>query len=290
MIALSQRGRVVAFAATLALAACSSKSSSVPAPIPDAQVRAVHASPDAGAVDIYIYSTATRPTTPTIAGATYPLITSYLPVPDGTYTVDVLAKGEASSAKAVASERVTVTGTTQYSIAVAGKVANSTLRFINFVEPTETAGQTALIVHHASPFVASAIAPVGVGIYDASAASGGAPSSATEVFSFNLKNPSGPATSGAQPVDGEYFLSPLPSSLPAALGFAAGSPSAPGSPLASIAVFATPSQLASSLTQPTPDQKTLAADTASAVPAGAHLSIFAIDTATSAQLIGTLDP
>ncbi len=289
MIAHSQRTLVFAFAATLTLAACS-KSTSLPAPTPPAEVRAVHGSPDAGAVDIYIYSTSTRPATPTIAGATYPQITGYLTLPAGTYTVDVLGKGEASSGTAVASEHVTVAASTQYSVVVGGKVASGTLQFINFVEPTETPGQTALIVHHASPFVASAIAPVGVGVYDASAAAGGAPSSATEVFSFNLKNPSGPATSGAQPTDGEYFLSPLPSSLPAAVGFAAGAPSSPGSALASVAVYATPSQLASGLASPTAAQKTLAADTASAVPAGAHLSVFAVDSAASARLIGTLDP
>jgi hypothetical protein len=289
VIALSQRTRVFALATTLAFAACSSKST-LPAPAAPAEVRAVHASPDAGAVDIYIYTTAARPATPTIAAATYPQITSYLTLPAATYTVDVLAKGEASNGTAVASEHVTVAANTDYTIVVGGKVASGTLQFINFIEPPETIGQTALIVHHASPFVAGAIAPVGVGVYNASGAAGGPPSTASEVFSFNLKNPSGPAVSGAQPSDGEYFLSPLPSALPAAIGFAAGAPSTPGSALASIAVYATPSQLASTLTNPTAAQKALAADTASAVPAGAHLSIFAIDTATSAKLIGTLDP
>jgi len=158
------------------------------------------------------------------------------------------------------------------------------------VEPDEVVGQTALIVHHASPYVQSAIAPVGVGVYDASAANGGAPASAAEVFAFSLKNPSGPAVSGAAPSDGEYFLSPLPTTLPAAIGFAAGAPSSPGSPLASVAVYATAPQLAIPLTNKTAAQTTLAADSASAVPAGAHISIFAIDTEAAAQLVGTLDP
>jgi hypothetical protein len=275
----------------VALADCSSKASS-PAPVPPAtaQVRAVHGSPDAGPVDIYVYAGSTRPAVPTVAGAAYPQITSYLSVPVGTYIVDVLAKGAASTSKAVVSEQVSVTANTQYSIVVGGKVATNTLQFINFVEPTEVAGQTALIVHHASPFVQSAIAPVGVGVYNAATAGGAAPAAATEVFAFSLKSNSGPASSGAAPVDGEYFLSPLPSSLPSSIGFAAGAPSSPGNPLTSIAVYATPAQLAAGLANPTAAQKTLAADTASAVPAGAHISIFAIDSAAAAQLVGTLDP
>jgi hypothetical protein len=293
VIAIFPRTRSFALAATLTFAACSSNSTSPsPAPTlgPVAQVRAVHASPDAGAVDVYVYSGSARPSSSTVPGAAYPQITGYLSIPVGSYTVDVLSKGESSTGTAVASEHVSVVANTQYSIVVGGRVANGTLQFINFVEPAETAGQTALIVHHASPFVASAIAPVGVGVYDASAAAGSAPTSATEVFAFNLKNPSGPASSGAQPSDGEYFLSPLPSTLPAAVGFAAGAPSTPGGALANIAVNATPAQLASGLNHPTASQQTLATDTTSAIPFGAHVSIFAIDTATSARLIGTLDP
>jgi hypothetical protein len=253
-------------------------------------VRAVHASPDAGPVDIYVYSGASRPAAPAVAGATYPQITGYLTVPASTYTVDVLPKGAASTAAAVATEKVTVNANTKYSVVVGGKAGAGTLQFINFVEPVEVTGQTALVVHHASPFVQSAIDPVGVGVYDAAAANGLAPATATEVFAFSLKNPSGPASNGAAPVDGEFFLSPLPASLPAAVGFAAGGPSSPGNPLASIAVYATPSQLASVLTNKTAAEQTLAADTASAVPAGAHLSVFAIDTTSAAELIGTLDP
>jgi len=283
------RTSLAALAAALAFAACSNSSTNT-APLPNGQVRAVHASPDAGPVDLYVYSGSSRPSTPTVSAATYPQITGYLSLPAGQYTVDVLAHGAASTSKAVASEHVVVNGNTQYSVVVGGKVATGTLQFINFVEPAEVSGQTALIVHHASPFVQSAIAPVGVGVYAAAAANGAAPTAATEVFAFSLKNPSGPATSGAQPSDGEYFLSPLPSTLPAAIGFAAGAPSAPGSPLGSIAVYATASQLAIPLTNKTASQQALAADTTSAVPAGAHVSIFAIDTAAAAELVGTLDP
>jgi hypothetical protein len=251
-------------------------------------VRAIHGSPDAGPVDIYVYAQGTtRPTSATIKAATYPQITGYLSVPVGSYTVDVIApSGAASTTAPVASENVTVSANTQYSIAVGGQVGKGTLQFVNFVEPAEVAGQTALIVHHASPFVQNALnGPVGVGVYNSASA---APATIAQIFSFSLTSGiSGPAASGAVS-GGEFFLSPLPSGLPTAIGFAAGPPASGGN--FTTLVTATPSQLASGLTSPTASEQALAADTAAAVPAGAHVSIFAVDTSSAAQLIGTLDP
>jgi len=285
------RGLALAGAAafSLALAACNSNSTPSPGPTPvPAQVRAVHGSPDAGPVDIYVYKTSkTRPTSPTVSAATYPQITGYLSVPPGAYTIDVIAPaGSPSTTTPVASEAVTVTSKTQYSIVVGGKLANSTLQFVNFVEPAETAGQTALIVHHASPFVQNALSgPVGVGVYNSAQP---VPATLPELFSFSLSSTiSGPAASGSVS-GGQYFLSPLPSGLPAAIGFAAGAPSGSGN--FSVLVSATPSQLASGLKNPTSAETALAQDTTAAIPAGAHLSIFAVDTSAAAQLIGTLDP
>jgi hypothetical protein len=273
-------------ASSCLLNACNG-SSAAPVPPPPALVRAVHGSADAPKVDIFVYKQGTpRPATPAVAAAAYPQITNYLSLSPGAYTVDVVVSGSPSGTAAVASESVTVASGVQYSIVVGGLIAKNTLQFVNFVEPAETAGQTALIVHHASPFVQNALGGnVGVGVYDASAT---APTTIPQLFGFQLTSGiSGPATSGTVS-GGEYFLSPLPAGLPAAVGFAAGAPGSGGS--FSTLVSATPSQLASGLQNPTSSQQTLAADTTSAIPAGAHLSIFAIDTATAAQLIGTLDP
>jgi len=301
---LQRRTRATAATAlavfSLALSACNSSTNSAPvvrptatptptaAPSQTASVRAIHGSPDAGPVDIYVYAKGgSRPASPTVPAATYPQITGYLTLPVGTYTIDVVAPaGAASTTAAVATENVTVAANVQYSVVVGGKVANQTLTFVNFVEPAETAGQTALIVHHASPFVQNALAgPVGVGVYNAAAA---APASIPQIFSFSLSTTtSGPAASGAVS-GGEFFLSPLPGGLPAAVGFAAGPPASGGN--FTTLVTATPSQLASGLKNPTTAQQALAADTSSAVPAGAHISVFAVDTAAAAQLIGTLDP
>ncbi len=276
--------------AALALDACSSGSSAAPVSKPPAPalVRAVHGSPDAGPVDIYVYPQGgSRPGTPTVSAATYPQITSYLNLSPGAYTIDVVdPAGSPSTTAAVASENVTVASNVAYSVVVGGKVSKKTLTFVNFVEPSEIAGQTALIVHHASPFVQNALGgPVGVGVYDASAA---APASIPQLFAFSLTTPaSGPAPSGTVS-GGEFFLSPLPAGLPAAIGFAAGPPGASGT--FSKLITATPSQLAAGLKNPTAAQQELAADTTSAIPAGAHVSIFAVDTNAAAQLIGTLDP
>jgi hypothetical protein len=279
----------IAAASAFTLGACSSSSSTPSAPpAQTASVRAIHGSPDAGPVDIYVYAKGTsRPTSPTIKDASYPQITGYLNVPVGSYTIDVIApSGAASTTAPVATESVTVNANTQYSIAVGGKVGNGTLQFVNFVEPVEVTGQTALIVHHASPFVQNALnGPVGVGVYNSAAA---APPSIPQLFSFSLTTGiSGPAAGGATS-GGEFFLSPLPAGLPAAIGFAAGAPAAGGN--FTTLVTATPSQLASGLQNPTSAQQTLAADTSAAIPAGAHVSIFAVDTSSAAQLIGTLDP
>jgi hypothetical protein len=281
-----------AAAGSLALGACSN-SSAPAAPFQvtaNAQLRAVHGSPDAGPVDIYVYTGSSRPTTPTVSGATFPQITGYLTVPVGTYTVDVLAPaGVASTTTPVATEQVSLAANTQYSVVVGGQVKAGTLRFLNFVEPAETAGQTAVIVHHASPVVQSIVAPVGVAVYNVATAGGKPPvaSATAQIFTFSLTPDSGPAASGSVS-GGEFVLSPLPSTLPAAVGFAAGAPGT--TTLKSVAVSATPSQLASVLTQQTSAEQALAADTTSAIPAGAHLSVFAIDTAAAAELIGTLDP
>jgi hypothetical protein len=268
--------------------ACSSTHNAGVTPAPaNASVRAVHGSPDAGPVDIYVYGQGgTRPSTPTVSAAAYPQITGFLSIPAGTYTVDVIAPaGSPSTTTPVATENVTVTAGTSYSIVVGGSVTAKTLQFVNFIEPAEVAGQTALVVHHASPYVQNALnGPVGVGVYNAAAA---APATIPEVFSFSLASASGPAASGAVS-GGEFFLSPLPAGLPAAIGFAAGPP-AGGNTLTTL-VTATPSQLAAGLKNPTTAETTLAADTSSAVPAGAHISVFAVDTSSAAQLIGTLDP
>jgi hypothetical protein len=290
----------------IALASCGTGGTSTPvAPVQQAansfSLRAVHGSPDAGPVDIYVFaSSATQPSTPTVPNLQYPGITPYLSLPVGTYTVAI---DKAGTTTQIATETITAkTAAQQLTSVVAGTVASSTVQLQNFVEPTETAGTSALIVHHASPAVNAAVSPVGVGIYAASGSAAPAAASTTEVFAFalaagSLTTPglSGPAPS-ATVSGGEYFLSPLPNSLPSSIGFVAGAPGTLGGALGSVATSATASGLATALSTSgyglSPLETALAQDTANAVPAGAHLSIFAVDSTTTPPgiLIGTLDP
>lgn len=280
----------VALAPALTLAACNT-SVTAPRATPttgpttgptaapgSAQVRAVHGSPDAGPVDIYVYPQgSTIPSAPALSNVSYPAVSPYLSIPAGSYTVSVFAHGAASSGTPVATENVSTNAGTQYSIAVAGEVGNKTLQFVNFVEPVETAGQSALIVHHASPLVQSIVNPVGVGYYDPGAppsTSPPSPANTKQLFTFSLNPVSGPAANG-QVSGGEFFVSPIPTGLTPSgnIGFAAGAPSANGQPLASVATSATLAQLFPS-----------------GLPASGHISIFAVDTTVGAQLIGASDP
>jgi hypothetical protein len=257
-----------AVGAALALAACSlaacggSNAGTFVSTAQPAYVRAIHGSPNAGNVDIYVYAQGgARPSAPALANVPYKAISSYDTLTAGSFTIDVLAAGSASSAKAVASENVTLAAGEHASVVVGGE-AGSTLQFFNFVEPTETSGTSALVVHHASPFVGGAINPVGVGIYDAGAVSGvPTPAQTTQLFSFAL---------GAQEV-----ISPVPvASLPATLGLAAGAPGTTS--LASVAVSAPLSAVITGAT---------------GFPPTAHVSLFAIDaSASSATIIGNVDP
>jgi hypothetical protein len=296
----------IAFAA-ISLASCGTNGSSTPiapvqqpttAPTGTFTVRAVHGSPDAGPVDIYVFPKGgTQSATPGIANLQYPGITSYYPVAAGTYTVDVYAAGTQTL---LASETITGAANQQLTTVVAGQVANSTVQFQNFVEPVETAGVAAAIVHHASPAVNAAVSPVAVGVYTASSSGAPAASSTIQAFTFALATAtattpglSGPAAPGTTS-GGEYFA-PLSAALPTPLGFAAGAPGT-GGQLGSVATFTTVSGLATALNPAgyglTSLESTLAADTANAVPAGAHVSVFAVDSVTNPPgiLIGTLDP
>ena len=256
------RGVAIAVAAlsSLALGACSTSSSSPSTAAPATELRIVHGSPDAGGVDAYVYAQGkTRPSKPTFSANAYPQITAYSDFAPGTYTVDVISPaGSASTTTPIATKTISLLSKTQYSVAIAGEVANKSLQFLNFVEPAETAGTSALVVHHASPLTQTLIGgPAGFGVYDASQP---IPASVAALFTFSVSpGTSGPAASGAVS-GGEYFLTPIPSSFPTQIGFAAGTPA--GTSFAPVAT-ATLSTLASGLASPTAAQTALAGNSAS---------------------------
>ena len=274
-----------------------------------ASVRAVQGSPDAGPLDVYVYpSGASLPNSPTIGNLRYRAISNYVNVSSGSYNVDVFVQGRRST-PLTPTETIAIDPGTQVTAAVTGEVANGSIGYTNFIEPAVSAGQSALIVHHAAPGLTGALAsidPLGFAVYDANVAGGGNPSNGiapiasitTQLFSFSYQSaavgPSGPAPSG-QTVGGQFFLAPIPANFPAAIGFAAGAPAADGSPLGAISASAIPTQLATNTTLPNTTLKNL---TSERLPAGAHLSIFAVDNIPVSNglapqpltLIGTLDP
>lgn len=79
-----------------------------------AKVRVLHASPDAPAVDIYVNGEKT------LENMMYYMISPYLDLPAGSYTIDVYPAGKTSGR--VLSEKVMVEGGKNYTVAAAGQL------------------------------------------------------------------------------------------------------------------------------------------------------------------------
>ena len=306
IISFGVRFASVAFAA-VALASCSgggtglgNLSGTAPATTGTFSVRALAASPDAGPVDVYIYSTTgAQPAKPLYANVQYPGMTAYVALPTGSYTISFDRAGTLTQ---LATEALGgTTNGTQVSAALAGQVGTSTLQLQNFIEPLETSGTTALVVHHASPAIDAQTTPIGIAAYPANSSAVPGATFTSQLFTFALTASTAlaPGTSGSAATGsvngGEYFVSPIASTLPSPLGFAAGAPGTSGA-LSTVIAASTLSGLATNLNTVgygrSPLAQTLAGDTSNTISAGAHLSVFAIDSTTSAPgiLIGTLDP
>ena len=293
---------VAAFFA-LALSACNGGNPSL-TPQPGQTfgfVRSVHGSPNAGAVDIYVYPTGLPlPSVPSFSNVRYPAITPYLQLAAGNSTIAVYPQGQRGTA--TLSESVQVISGEHITAAVTGIFGgtNNNLGVTNFIEPPTTPGQASITVHHASPSQVTPPNPnpIGVGIYDST----GPASANTQLFVFSYTSgTSGPAASGTVS-GGQWFLSPLPTTgIPAEIGFVAGQPGAAspvaGGSLATVDTAATLQQLATNSASGF-QNATLAGNAQNTFPAGGHLSIFAVDRNSGGNtaglpggtLIGTLDP
>ena len=111
----------------------------------DAEVRVIHASPDAPAVDVFVDGSAV------LEDVTFTTVSDYLSLPAGSYDVAVAPAG-AGVGSAVIDTSLTVDADTDYTVAAANQLAN--IEPVVFVDDNEADGPTGLSrlrVVHLSP-------------------------------------------------------------------------------------------------------------------------------------------
>lgn len=107
-----------------------------------AQLRAVHASPDAPAVDIWVNGNKA------ISNLAFKAVTGWIALPEGSYDVKVTAAG---STEAVIEATLPLDAGKYYSVAAAGKLADITAKVYQDDLSSLEAGKARLRVIHASP-------------------------------------------------------------------------------------------------------------------------------------------
>ena len=138
MISIS---RSLAIAATMALAlgACDDDPASVN---PVARLRAIHASPDAPAVDIYVDGQRAA------ANVAYRSTTDYLEVPAGARNVQVRAAGTATT---VIDANLTLAAGVDYTVLATGRVASIAPLVLTDTNAAPAAGNVRVRLVHAAP-------------------------------------------------------------------------------------------------------------------------------------------
>jgi hypothetical protein len=107
-----------------------------------ARLRAIHASPDAPAVDIYVDGARVAANVP------YKAITSYLEVPAGSRNVQVRAAGTSTT---VIDANVTLSAGTDYTVLAAGRVANIAPLVLTDTNTAPVAGNVRVRLVHGAP-------------------------------------------------------------------------------------------------------------------------------------------
>ena len=126
-----------------------------------ANVRVLHASPDAPAVDVYLDDAPVAPLTNVPFGT----ISDYLPVPAGDHNVKVYATGTTDSP--VIDADVTVAAGNSYTIAATNPVASITAQVIEDAPSADCADAQVRVVHFSSDAPAVDIATAGAPPADA---------------------------------------------------------------------------------------------------------------------------
>ena len=142
---------------TLGSAGCGPLAANVAQTTSNANIRVIHGSPDAGAVDVRLNTT----TGQVLAGGVkYGGVGAYAAIPSGSYSIVILPAG-GSTAKLTCAG-ASLAGGTNYTIVVGGTVAKGVgtsagLQCELFGEPTFStpSGDYTLSIHHASPAAAA---------------------------------------------------------------------------------------------------------------------------------------
>ncbi|MFN2459290.1 MAG: DUF4397 domain-containing protein [Candidatus Velthaea sp.] len=159
---------LLALPAALSLAACGGGSPETNNFVgAQSQMRFIDASPDLGAVDLYLVTTGTsRGVTPTVSNASYGMTTDFAGQNPAAGQVLIFPAGNTTTAKSVPCSIPQMQNNGIYTIVIAGRVANNTVQCLLFHELAFTAtGQVR--VHHASPTAAqtAATANMSFGFY-----------------------------------------------------------------------------------------------------------------------------
>lgn len=131
----------LALLAVFGLAACDDDDDPI-APVANAQLRVVHASPDAPAVDVLVDGAAALTNVPFKAAS------SYLPVPSGARNLKVRATGTST---VVIDQNATVNGGSAYTVIATGRVASIAPLVLEDDLASPAAGNVRLRLVHASP-------------------------------------------------------------------------------------------------------------------------------------------
>jgi hypothetical protein len=127
--------------ATLAVSACDDDDD-VTAPSTTAQLRVVHASPDAPNVDVLVDNAAA------LTNVAYKGASNYLPVPSGSRNLKVRATGTTT---VVIDQTATLNQSTAYTVLATGRVASIAPLLLTDDQASPAAGNIRLRLVHASP-------------------------------------------------------------------------------------------------------------------------------------------
>ena len=126
----------------------------------DGYVRLAHLSPDTPAVDVYLKSDSGAIKEQTFPGVAYGVMSQYLRLPTGNYSVAMRKAGAAASTKPVLTTQVTVENGAAYTVAGVGRYADLGLRVLQDDLKLPNAGQSKVRIIQAS--VRAPVLDVGV--------------------------------------------------------------------------------------------------------------------------------